>query len=546
MRENFSELLESYFLQGQGSFRAGELVKGIVVHEDQENVYVDIGGKAEAILPKSELPSFSLTLQPGSEVEAQVIGQTPQGNYLLSVLKLWKRKAKEELSEFLAQKSPFQVKVVSQIKGGYRVNYKDLLEGFLPGSQADKRQDLIGQAITVLAQKVEGETFVVSQKAYLEKEKEERMRALLARINQKQPLLGKVKSHVPGGFLVELEGLVIGYLPFSELTYRRLSNPEEYLKIGDEVKVLVLEHDLSKQRFRLSLKALAKDPWEGISKRYHVDTRVIGTVVEVKPFGALVEIEPGVEGLIPASELTWRKGLKPWEVLKEGDRVEVLLTEIDEDKRRMILSLKRLEEDPWEGFSQKHGVGDEVVGRIEGITDFGLFIEVLPGVRGFVPKAETSWQRESNLEEKFSLGMEVRAKILELDPLARKLKLSLKALQPDPWELAKEKWPVGERVSGVVKKILPGRGYILSLSSEIQAFLPLEEVREGEKYKEGEALEVKIISLEPEKRRIKVSVKALKEEEERKEVESFLKSQRPSKRLILAERLKKVLSEKDL
>ena len=543
MEEDFKRLLEEYFQRIDVPIKVGDEVTGVVVHFDGENYFIDLGGKAEAILPKSELIAPE-EIKIGEKISAIVVQRGERGAYVLSVKKLFEKRAKEEFEDLFSKGLPLRVKVMSLVKGGYVVSFKGVVSAFLPASQAEKDPDFLGKEISVLPLEKKGESYVVSQKAYLIKEKELKKKEIEEKIRTGAPLVGRIKAKVKGGFIVDFEGAIAGFLPFSELTHRRLTSPEDYLQIGDEVRLSVLSYDPIQGKLKVSLKALEKDPWTEVLEKYPVDSRHVGTVVEVKPFGAFVELEPGVEGLIPASEVSWQRGLKPQDVLSKGDRVEVVVLEVKPEERRMVLSLKRLEEDPWEVFAREHKVGDIVSGKIKGLVDFGLFVEVREGVVGFVHRSEASWNRNLNIKEAFSEGSEVSAKILELNPSEKRLKLSIKDLVPNPWDLASETLKPGNNISGKIKGVLPGRGYLVELTEEISGFLPFREVPQGEKYKEGDEVQAKITHFDREKERVHLSVKALREEEEKKLVQEYLSSQRTSESLTLGKVLK-TLTERE-
>ncbi len=544
MEENFKTLLEEYFKRTDTPIKVGEVVTGVVVHFDGENYFVDLGGKAEAILPKSEVID-SEEIRIGEKVLAIVAQRRQSGAYVLSVKKLFEKRVKEEFEELFAKGLPLRVKVMSPVKGGYVVSFKGVIPAFLPGSQAVKDPDFLGKEISVLPLEKKGESYIVSQKAYLAKERELKKKEIEEKVKEGLPLLGRVKAKVKGGFIVDFEEVIAGFLPFSELTYRRLTSPEEYLQIGDEVRVSVLSYDPIQGKLKVSLKALEKDPWTEVLEKYPVDSRHVGTVVEVKPFGAFVELEPGVEGLIPASEISWQRGLKPQEVLSQGDRVEVVVLEVKPEERRMLLSLKRLEEDPWEVFAREHKVGDIISGNVRGVVDFGLFVEVREGVVGFVHRSEVSWKRNQNLKEAFSEGSEVTAKILELNPSEKRLKLSIKALVPNPWDLASESLKPGTNISGKIKQILPGKGYIVELTEDISGFLPFREVPQGEKFKEGDEVQAKITLFDRAKERLHLSVKALREEEEKRLAQEYLSSKKTQERLTLGKVLKSLVEREN-
>ncbi|PMP61214.1 MAG: hypothetical protein C0197_04260 [Caldimicrobium thiodismutans] len=534
--EEFQRLLEEYLLQSEKIYRIGDRVEGVIVYMDDKNAYVDIGTKKEALLPLEELRDLegNLLFKKGDKVSALIVKRlSGEASYLLSVRKILEEEARKEIKEAYEKGLPIKVKIINSVKGGFEVTYNGILRGFLPRSQYQGKE---GEEIYGLIQKIDHKSFVVSPKAYFEKERELKIRELVGHIEKEGVLEGTVKKEIKGGYLIDFEGVLTGYLPYAELTRRRLSSYEGFLKEGDKVRVKVIEWEKETQKLRVSLKALEPDPWDEVSLKYSVEQRVKGRVVRIMNFGAFIEIEPGLEGLLPASEISWKRGLKPKDVLSEGDMVEVVINEIEPTKKRMILSLKRLEENPWDKVAREIKPGDVIEGRVKTVTNFGMFIEVMEGVDGFIHISQVDWERVEDLHQRYRTGDMVRAKVIELNPENKRLLLSIKELIPDPWEELAKKIKIGDDLEGVIVGETKGQGYLVKISKGVVGFLPLKEVWEedGKKkiLKEGEVVKGKVIYFDPERRRLWLSEKAYfqeKEKEELSQLKENLKSS--SKRL---------------
>ncbi|MFN3406251.1 MAG: S1 RNA-binding domain-containing protein [Caldimicrobium sp.] len=546
--EDFSQLLEAYLPKKEQIFQIGEKVKGRIVKISEDFTYVAIGGKKEALLPTEEIKDKqgNFLFNQEDEITALVIKKMSGGEvYLLSVKKILEEEAKKELNEAYKQSRPIKVKVLKPIKGGFEVEYRGLLKGFLPKSQSGFQsiEEIGEEEIYVLLQKLEDDNFVVSRRAYLEKMKELKLKEIEKLIKDEAVLNGKIKKSVKGGFLVDFDGIV-GYLPFSEITRRKIKNIENYLKEGDTVKVKVLEWDPVNKKLRVSAKALEPDPWVDVERRYTIDQRVRGRITKVENFGAFVEIEPGLEGLLPASEISWKRGLKPKDLLNEDDWIEGVILELNPTDRKIILSLKRLEESPWEKVIKEVKVGDVVSGKVKTMTNFGLFVEVAEGVEGFIHISKISWERVENLEEMFKVGDEISARVIEIDSEKKKLILSIRDLTEDPWKEVGERFKVGDNIEGVVVNYLQGKGYLVRVAEGVIGFLPERELG-GETKKEkrllnkGEPVKGKIILLDSEKRKLWLSERAYLEELERKEIEEF-KMKEEGKKHSLGERMKQI------
>ncbi len=538
--EDWVQELEKYLDKVPQFISIGSIVSGRVVKISEDYAFVDIGLKGEALLPIHEVKTEEgdLLIKEDDEIKALVTGRSKSdGSFILSFKKLKEKEFWEELKNSFKNKAIIKVKVISEVKGGYQVSYKGILTGFLPYSQSyfkekpTSSEELLGNILEVEILKLGERNFVVSRRRVLEREYKEKKERLIERLKKGEVLEGVVKDLVKGGFLVSLEDILTGYLPFRELSWQRLEEPENYLKKGDKVKVKVISFDPANQRIRLSIKALTPDPWETISERYQEGQKVRGRITKIFNFGAFLEIEPGVEGLIPKGEITWNRNLRIEDVLKEGDLVEALILDLRPEERRLLFSLRRLEPSPWEKLAEEVKEGDVILGKIKSVVDFGIFVEVREGIDGFIHISNVSWNKIENLKEIFKEGEEIHAKVLEINPEKKKLQLSLKHLKPDPMEDFVERYKLGDVVEGVVKKVLPS-GLIVEVFPELHAFIPLKELVEEsvglkkgrnvlEKFKEGEKIKGEIILVDKDKRRIHLSYRNYLKSLESKEIESY-------------------------
>lgn len=534
--ENFVEILKDYLQEK--TYQIGDLAEGVVVKVQNDVVFVDIGTKKEAILPKAEITDAqgNILFQVGERVKAQIVKRlSGEGHYLLSVKRILEEEAWNEIREAHEKGIPLEVLITKPIKGGFEVVYRGLITGFLPQSQLGRNVPLdLPQKLAVIPINFNERSYVVSHRVYQEREREIKFKELVKKLEEEGILEGRVKTPVKGGFILDFEGVLTGFLPLSELTRRRIKQGEIYLTEGDLIRVKVLEWDPQKRKLKVSHKALEPDPWESVESRYGLDQRVKGKVVKVENFGAFVELEPGLEGLLPASEISWKKGLKPAEVLQEGDIIDAVITELIPKERKLILSLKRLEENPWDVICKTLKIGDLVKAPIKTITDFGLFVEVKEGVDGFIHISQVSWDRVKDLRTLFKEGDEVTAKVIELSPENKKLVLSIKELQPDPWKEFSLRHKLGDVLEGEVKREIPGKGYLVQVGKGVLGFLPLKELADEKKkaFSEGQSIRGKIILLDPEQRKLWISEKAYILEEEQREVEAFKDQRKPLKRIL--------------
>jgi len=432
--------LEKHFYESLKEVKPGSIILGKIIKISENFAFVDIGLKKEALLPIEEIRNKEgeFILSEGDEIEALVIGKEPQeGFYILSFKRLREKKLWEKIKEAYKERRPIEVKVLALNKGGYEVEFDFLLKGFMPYSQAffrDKPENLdslIGKKINVEILEIKNESFIVSRKKFLEKEYQRKKDSLINKIKAGKPIEGIVKKKVEGGFLIEIEEVLTGYLPYKELDWKRIDNPSEYLKIGEKIKVKALNYDPIKEKLKLSIKALLPDPWGRVSQKYKEGDIVKGKITQIFDFGAFMELEPGIEGFIPVKEITWNKKIKIDEILEKGDEVSALILEIKPSERKILLSLRKLQPDPWISTSKNYKLGEIVEGVIEKFLPNGLLIGLTPELTAFMPLKEFledlkayKYKKELTEFEGFKVGDKIKGKIINIDEEKKKIQVS--------------------------------------------------------------------------------------------------------------------------
>ena len=534
--ENFEELLSGEFK----TISRGEIIKGEVLRIDPDWVIINIGYKSEGIVPAEEFkrPDGSFKVQPGDEVELLVERtRTPDGLVQLSYAKLQRRKAWQKVEQAKESGEPLEAYVIERIKGGFAVDL-DGLKAFLPFSQAflktpENPEEIVGTVVKVevISSNRKRNNIVVSRKNVLQKEIEEKKKALLESLEEGQVREGKVKSITNYGVFVDLGG-VDGLLHVSDIAWGRVKHPSHYFKVGDEIKVKVIKYDREKQKIALGVKQLTPDPWENVAEKYPTGSKVQGRVVSLTDFGAFVELEPGVEGLIHVSELSWTKRIKhPRDLLSVGDQVEVVVIGVDEENRRISLSLKQVEPNPWDVLTEQFSEGMVIEAPVKTVTDFGVFVAVMEGIDGFIHVSDLSWGRIKHPSELYKPGDTIQAVILKIDREKERLALGVKQLTPDPWESVPEKYPVGAVVSGKVSNVTDF-GVFVELEPGVEGLVHVSEISDKKikspvgMFEPGQEVKAKVVKVEPEARRLGLSIKKLKEEEEKKQYSEFSKEQK--------------------
>ncbi len=536
-------------------FARGDTVKGVVIGQTDTEYLVDIGYKSEAILRKSELAPFREEVREGEEIEVLVTYiDEDDGTVYVSERQAFFNRRFAELETAYRNRLPVKGKIYDEVKGaGYLVNLGGI-KAFLPGSH-------LGPGVSGKLERLKDKEFdfliiefsrrnrnvVVSRKEYLKLLEEKKKDELFASLEPGKVIEGKIKSIVDFGIFVDVGG-VDGLVHRTEICWKDIPvPPPDKFKVGQRIKVMVLEANREEERISLSIKRLRPDPWIGIAERYPVGSKVKGKVVSVTDFGAFVELEEDVEGLVHVSELSWGRQKHPKEVVQVGDEVEVVVLGVDEEKRRISLSLRRALPDPWENIEHRYPKGALVEGRVTKITDFGAFVELEEGVEGLIHVSELSWERVNHPKEVLKEGDEVKAIVLKADSKERRISLSLKALSKDPWEEFLETYSVGDVVKGTVTQ-LKEFGAFVKITPTVEGLIHVSEISEGrighpsEVLKTGQEVTAKIIGINEAKRQVRLSIRKLQEEASAEEREAYMAP--PGRETIrLGERLKQIAQE---
>jgi small subunit ribosomal protein S1 len=550
--ESMSELYEESLRRVQ----EGEVVKGRIVSITKDYVMVDIGYKSEGQIPIHEFttPEGEVTAKVGEEVEALMESrEDEEGALMLSKNKASKIKVWEEVGSAYNDDGEVEGTIVAKVKGGLSVDLGGII-AFLPGSQVDlapmrHTDHLIGQRhlFKVLKFNRKRRNVVLSRRALLEKERNEAKTTLLGSLEEGKIVPGVVKNITDYGIFVDLGGLD-GLLHITDLSYGRVRHPADLFKVGDTIMVKVMSFDLEKERISLGLKQLTPDPWSVVDEKYPLGSQVTGTVVSLTDYGAFVELEPGVEGLIHISEMSWtRKVRHPSQVLSVGDVVEATVLEVEPQRKRISLSLKQVEPNPWEVIGEKYPVGSVIEGKIKNITDFGIFIGIDEGIDGLVHISDISWtKRFKHPSELFKKGQVIQAKVLYIDKDNERFSLSIKDLADNPWQTIDQRFPMGSIVSGPITNITDF-GLFVEVEEGIEGLIHIsEQSRDKQKMaalKVGDIIRAKVIHASSTERRIGLSIRKLETDEEQSHYRDYLHS-RTEATSNLGDILRETLEEK--
>ena len=519
--ENFAALFEESLSRQE--MRQGELITAEVVRVDFNVVVVNAGLKSESFIPIEEFKSDNgqIEVKAGDFVTVAIESiEDGYGTTKLSRDKAKRLKAWHDLEASMEQGSVVQGLVTNKVKGGLTVMINGI-RAFLPGSLVDIRpvKDTSPYENKQLEFKVikldrKRNNVVVSRRAVLEESLGEEREKLLSTLSEGAVVKGIVKNITDYGAFVDLGG-IDGLLHITDLAWRRVKHPSEVLNVGDEVTAKVLKFDQEKNRVSLGLKQLGEDPWVGLSRRYPPSTRLFGKVTNITDYGAFVEIESGIEGLVHVSEMDWtNKNIHPTKVVQLGDEVEVMILEIDEDRRRISLGMKQCMPNPWDEFAINHKKGDKVAGQIKSITDFGVFVGLAGGIDGLVHLSDLSWANPGETAVRdFKKGQEVEAVVLAIDVERERISLGIKQLEGDPFTNFVAMHDKGSVVNGTVKS-LDAKGAVIALGSDIEGYLRASEISRDRvedlrtRMKEGDAVSAMIINVDRKNRSINLSIKA--------------------------------------
>jgi len=532
--DDFASALEIFTTEAEEAAGEDKVLKGTVLKLTPTHVVVDIGAKSEGMLPLAEVldhegkPRF----QAGDEIDVmREKGETEEGYINLSHQKAHRLRAWDEIEKAYNEKKPIQAVVVERIKGGLTVEIMGA-RAFLPGSQADLRPtrnlDAVkGQPIEVAIIKLNKKrgNIVVSRKHVLEEEQSGKRAKTLEHLEEGGILTGVVKNLTDYGAFVDLGG-IDGLLHITDMSWGRLTHPRDLVNVGDQIQVKVLKFDKEKQRVSLGFKQLTPDPWLDAEHRYPVGARVSGRVISVTDYGAFVELEQGIEGLVHVSEMTWSKRMKhPSKLVNVGDQVECVVLNVNPQERRISLGMRQLSTNPWDALHEKYPVGATVEGRVRNLTDFGAFIEIEDGIDGLVHVSNLSWtKRVKHPSEVLKKGDRVKAVVLAIEPEKRRLSLGVKQLQPDVWETFFAQHHIGDVVHGKVLRVA-SFGAFVEITDGIEGLCHNSEAVDGNgqplTLEPGQTHDFKIIKMNAEEKKVGLSIKAVGEEASRTEMEAY-------------------------
>lgn len=552
--ESFAQLFEESLMQ---EFRPGQVITAEVVDIDDNFVVVNAGLKSESYIPKEEFldANGELEVKVGDFVKVAIealedgYGETRLSRRRAKMLEAW-----DEIERIFEEGRTVTGRVTGRVKGGLTVNVMGL-RAFLPGSLVDIRPvrdttPFEGQELEFKIIKVDRKrnNIVVSRRAVLEEQMGSEREKILESLEEGAVVQGVVKNITDYGAFVDLGG-IDGLLHITDLAWRRVRHPSEVISVGDEVTVKVLKFDREKMRVSLGMKQLGDDPWVGIARRYPAGTRLFGKVTNLTDYGAFVEIEPGIEGLVHVSEMDWtNKNIHPTKVVQVGDEVEVMVLEIDEERRRISLGIKQCKPNPWEEFAHNHQKGDKVRGQIKSITDFGVFVGLEGGIDGLVHLSDLSWTEPGEVAvRRYKKGDEVEAVVLGIDVERERISLGIKQLEGDPFTNYIAMNPKGTVVKGKVKSVEP-KGAVIQLDDEVEGYLRASEFAIHrvddltQELKEGDEIEAVITNVDRKNRSIQLSVKA-KEQAEQDEAMNRIAAEQPAAPATLGDLIKAKLNE---
>ncbi len=499
-----------------------EVIEGTIIGITDRDVIIDINSKSEGVLPRNEF-RYNPDLKVGDKVEVMVVRKEDKnGQLVLSHKRARQLKAWERVNEALEKDEIVKGYIKARTKGGMIVDVFGI-EAFLPGSQIDVKpirdyDQYVGKTMEFKIVKINPEfkNVVVSHKALIEADLEEQKREIISKLEKGQVIEGTVKNITSYGVFVDLGG-VDGLIHITDLAWKRINHPSEVVNLDDTLKVVILDFDEKKSRIQLGLKQLEPHPWDNLDENLKVGDKVKGKVSVIADYGAFVEVEPGVEGLIHVSEMSWSTHLRSaQDFVKEGEEVEAVILSLDRDERKMSLGMKQLTPDPWADIEKKYPVGSKHKGIVRNFTNFGAFVELEEGVDGLIYISDLTWnKRVKHPSDVLSIGDEVEVIVLDVDKDGRKLSLGLKQLQENVWDTYADKYNVGSEHEGEVKEAA-GKGATILLDGEVEAFAPGRFMikEDGTKLKKGEKAKFKVIEFDKDAQKIVVSHTATYKEEE--------------------------------
>ncbi len=534
--QNELDQMEELYSSTLNEITEEEIVKGRIVGISNKDVTIDVGFKSEGIVSKLEFRDEE-ELKVGDEVEVYLENiEDKMGQLILSkrkadVLRIW-----DKIYDSIENDTIINGKIINRVKGGMTVSLSGV-EAFLPGSQIDVKpvrdfDALVGQTMDFRVVKINPVTqnIVVSHKVILEEEYAAKREEMLASIEVGMVLEGTVKNITDFGIFVDLGGLD-GLVHITDITWGRINHPSEVVELDQPIKVVVVAFDEDTKRVSLGMKQLEPHPWENIEIKYPVGIKTPGRVVSITDYGAFVEIEKGIEGLVHISEMSWTQHIKhPSQFVSLGQEVECVILNIDKEHTKLSLSMKRVMEDPWIALSEKYTEGTLHKGTVSNITDFGVFVELEPGVDGLVHISDLSWTKKiRHPSELVKKNQELEVKVLKFDVNARRIALGHKQINPDPWDEFEQKYAVGAECAGEISQIIE-KGVIVILPGDVDGFVPVSHLLQGgvkdihSSFKVGDELPLRVIEFDKENKRIILSALEYFKDKSKEEIEEYLKA----------------------
>jgi small subunit ribosomal protein S1 len=568
--DNEDELLESggnmealmdMYEESFKRFQEGEVVTGRIISVDKDYVLVDIGYKSEGQIRIREFvdEDGQITAKVGDTVEVMVEWWDEDDEVVvLSKEKAAKVKVWEDIKKAYDDNGIINGTIESRVKGGFSVDIG--VQAFLPGSQADLRpirnlDEMVGQTLPfkILKYNRKRSNIVLSRRVILEHEREQQRNDTLSSIQESKVVEGVVKNITEYGVFVDLGG-VDGLLHITDISWGRVKHPSELFSVGDKVTLKILNLDLERERVSLGMKQLTEDPWATASEKYPVGSRIAGKVVSLTDYGAFVELEEGIEGLIHVSEMSWTRKIRhPSKVVSVGEEVSAVVLDIKPESRRISLGMKQVVPNPWDVISEKYPIGTTIEGKIKNITDFGLFIGIDEGIDGLVHISDVSWtKRIKHPSELYKKGDVVQAIVLDIDKDNERFSLGIKQLQADPWETVSERYEVGKEITGTVTNITDF-GVFVELEEGIEGLVHVSEISKEKvktpvgKFEMGDVITAKVMNINSDERRIGLSIKRLETDDEQGMLSEYVNNMGPATSAfgeMLRENLQEKLNEK--
>ena len=557
--DNMESLMDMYE-ESFKRFAEGEVVTGRIISVDKDHVLVDIGYKSEGQIRIGEFidENGNLNASVGDPVDVMVEWwDDEEERVVLSKEKAAKVKVWEDIKKSYDEDGKVKGVIVNRVKGGFSVDIG--VQAFLPGSQADLRpirnlDEMVGKTYTfkILKYNRKRSNIVLSRRAILEEERENKRTETLSAVHEGKVVQGIVKNITEYGVFVDLGG-VDGLLHITDISWGRVKHPSELFAVGDEITVKILSLDVERERVSLGMKQLTPDPWSTATGKYPLGSRVSGRVVSLTDYGAFVELEEGIEGLIHVSEMSWTRKIRhPSKVVSVGETVEAVVLDIRPENRRISLGMKQVVPNPWDVISEMYPVGTTIEGKIKNITDFGLFLGIDEGIDGLVHISDISWtKRIKHPSELYKKGEVIQAIVLDIEKEHERFSLGIKQLQPDPWTTVSERYEVGKEITGTVTN-LTDFGVFVELEEGIEGLVHVSEISKEKvktpvgRFNIGDVINARVMNINSEERRIGLSIKRLEIEDEQSLLSEYVSNMRPATSTfgeILRENLQEKLNE---